>query len=110
LPDTSEWGAVEVERFLGLLLDVQQVGRRGLQPVGHLVGSDAGGNFRIADDFEMLPIERADQVERISLQASVDPGRAADVENGVSLVSQPHAGVDRRQKAARPIGHAAADA
>ena len=54
------------------LLQIHQLRRRGLQAKGHLVRGDARGDFGIADRFQPLAIQIADQVERVALGAGVD--------------------------------------
>ena len=88
-------GAVHRQGRLALALQVHQLGGGGLQPEGHLVGGDAGGDLGVADGLEPPAVQRADQVERVALEPGVDAGRARDVEDRVALVAEADARVDR---------------
>ena len=103
-------GAVEIEGLLALLLEVHQLRGGRLQPEGHLVGGDPGGDLRVARGVEMTTVQRADQVERIALEPGVDALRAGDVQDGIGPVAEADAGIDGRQEAAGPVGRAPADA
>src|SRR5262249_32308383 len=57
-----------------------------------------------------LAIERADEIERLALEAGINAGGAGHVENRIALVPQPNTRIDAGQKAAGPVGGPAADA
>ena len=81
-----------------------------MQPEGHLVRGDSGGDLGVGHRLEPPVVQRAEQVERVALKSGIHAGRARDVEDRVPLVPQADAGIDGRQEPARPVGRAAADA
>ena len=83
---------------------------RGLEPEGHFVRGDAGGDLRVAHHAEALAVQVGHQVERVALQAGIDARGVVHVEDGRALIAQADAGVDRRQEPARPERGPAAEA
>src|SRR5262245_35853545 len=76
--------AVQFERAALLVTEVHEFGCTGLQPIGHLVGLDAGGNLRIADDSLRLLIGAVEGIERIALSAGIDAAGIGKIQNGIA--------------------------
>ena len=55
-------------------------------------------------------VEVADELKGVALELGIDPGGIGNIEDGVALVAESHAGVHGREKTAGPQRLAAADA
>src|SRR5206468_4463577 len=82
----------------------------GLHAIGHLERVNPRRDFWIADLLEAQPVQLAQSVEGVALQATVDATRARQVQHRIAAGAELHALVDRRQKATAPVGVAAAGA
>ena len=102
--------AIERERFGRFLCQIHQLRCRGLQPVGHLIAGDPGGDLRISIGRQPAAVEPADQIDRVGRQLAIGTGRRSHVENRIAGVAEAGAGVIARQKSARPCSRSAADA
>ena len=102
--------AIEAERLGRFIGEIHQVRCRSLQPMGHLVAGDPGGDLGIAIGHEPPPVERRHHLQRVARQPPIGAVGRLHVENRWTTVTKPRARIDARQKAARPGGRAAADA
>jgi len=93
--------------FLG---EVGEFGGAGLHLIGHLVGADAGGDFRVADLFVVGLIEVVDEVERLALGVGIDAGGVGDIEHGLAFAAEGDALIRGREESAAPECRAAAGA
>src|SRR5579871_2570808 len=99
--------AVELVRRLRLFRDVHQFRDARLHPVGQFVGRDPGGDLRVADFREMILIQIAQGIERLSSDLRVHSVRVRDEQHRVAFRTKLHALVSRGQKAASPARFAA---
>lgn len=77
LPD-----AIEIERLLSFVGQVNQIGNGGLHFEGHFVLSDASGNFRIGMSILEDAVESLDLIDDLSLRRLADSIRVADIVDG----------------------------
>ena len=85
------FGSVQLQRLFGFLGKVHQFRGAGLHAEGHLVGVDPRRDLRVAHNPQPLPIEFADQIQRLALRPSVVAGRIGDVQDRIALAAKRHA-------------------
>jgi hypothetical protein len=71
--------------------DIQQFGHAGLHTKCHLVLRNPSLDFRISDRFKMLLIQCTQTIECAASNLSRDPGRIAEKQDCIALVSKLHA-------------------
>jgi len=89
-------------RRLAFAFDVHQFGHAGLHPVGHLVLTDPGGDFRIADIGQFHPVEFLHRVDHRTTKVRRHAFGIGQKQHRVALAAELHTLVDRGQKAATP--------
>ena len=96
-------GAIHLEHRLGLVLEVEQVGHRGLHAEGHLVLRDARVDRRVAGFAEVGAVERLHVVEHRATRLAADAGGIIDVRDRVADAAEAHALMLAGQEAVGPV-------
>jgi len=100
--------AVKFESGFAFAGKVHQFGRAGLHFVRHLVGVNAGVDFRIAGDGETLEIQVANRVKRETLPLRSDSFGVAEIKNRITFGAQRDALIGGGKETAGPIRRPAA--
>ena len=96
--------AIQGPNVFGFAADVHDFGGNSLHPERHFKGVDAGGNFGIAGDVEMLAIQGGKGIKRVALNGLVDPSGIGEVKHRVSRGAELNPLVKCGQEAATPVG------
>ena len=75
---------VKLQRLGSFTFQIHQFRRAGLQTKRHLIRLNARGNFRVVFNGQPAAIERADEIERITLQFHVHAVGTADIKDGIA--------------------------
>ena len=94
--------AVQVERRVGLLGEVGQLGHRGLHAEGHLILLEARGGLGVAGGLVGHLVELGEAVEHLAARGAAHAVGVAQVEHGVAGRAERHPGMLRGQEAGRP--------
>src|SRR4051812_38550076 len=94
--------AVELIGGFRLFGKISQVRHAGLHPESHLELLDAGVRFRVADDFVIHLVQRAQAVESFAADSAINTRRVVNEKNWITTAAEGDAGVNAGQKSRRP--------
>ena len=87
---------IQVERGLGFLGDVHQIGHAGLHAVGHFVLADTGGDLRITQSTEPLFVEGFNSIQDAAAITAGVAFRIAEKEHRITFRTKLDALIDAR--------------